>query len=237
MSRASLPRPFSCPDRALKRCRPPGLPDRKTATSCACALFAHPGRGHRPCHSVPPGSGPAGGLSPRPSPAPSPTGASRPPGRVLACRWCGRHRFLWKRRARAGETRVAFPPPALTKALSPLQWQGPSPLPQRQAEPRRAGGQSPRPAPAPPPAGASPPPGRALASGVPGPAGPQGAVARGRGKRGSRFLFPPGLTKALSPLPWQGPSPLPQRHADPWPAWGQRPRPVPALPPAGVGLC
>jgi len=76
-----------------------------------------------------------------------------------------------------------------------------------------AGGQSPRPAPAPPPAGASRPPGRALACVVPGPAGLQGTVPRGRGKRGSRFLIPPTLTKALSPLPWQGPSPLPQRFA------------------------
>ena len=37
----------------------------------------------------------------------------------------------------------------------------------------------------------------------PGPAGLQGTVARGRGNRGSRFLVPPALTKAPSPLQWQ----------------------------------
>jgi len=75
------------------------------------------------------------------------------------------------------------------------------------------GAQSPRPAPDPPPAGASPPPGRALASVCPGPAGLRGTIARRRGKRGSRFLFPPGQGTALSPPLWQGPSPLPQRKA------------------------
>jgi hypothetical protein len=92
------------------------------------------------------------------------------------------------------------------------------------------GAQSPRPAPAPPLAGASRPPGRALASAIPGPAGLRGTVPHGRGNA-VRFLFPPGLTKALSPLHWQGPSPLPQRHADPWPAGGPKPpasaRPAP----------
>jgi len=58
---------------------------------------------------------------------------------------------------------------------------GPLPLPKRHAAPCPAGGQSPRPAPAPPPAGASRPPGRALASAVPGPAGLQETVVRRRG--------------------------------------------------------
>jgi hypothetical protein len=40
--------------------------------------------------------------------------------------------------------------------------------------------------------------GRALASVLPGPAGLQGTVARGRGKHGSRFLFPP---KGAIPVP------------------------------------
>jgi hypothetical protein len=44
------------------------------------------------------------------------------------------------------------------------------------------------------------------------------------------------VAQALSPLQWQGPSPLPQRHADPWPAGGQSPRPAPDPPPAGAGL-
>jgi len=119
---------------------------------------------------------PAVGQSPRPAPAGS--GAGLCPSRT--CR-STRHRP-----ARAGETRVAFPsPPALTKALSPLQWQGPSPLPQRPADPWPAGGQSPRPAPAPPLAGASRPPGRALASVSPGPAGLRGTGPSGRGKRGA----------------------------------------------------
>jgi hypothetical protein len=38
------------------------------------------------------------------------------------------------------------------------------------------------------------------------------ASIRAGGGNAARFLFPPGGTKALSPLQWQGPSPLPQRH-------------------------
>jgi len=181
----------------------------------------------------------------------------------------------------------------------------------------------PRPAPDPPPAGASLPPGRALASVPPGPAGPQGTVARGRGNagrvscpargwarrschnppapaamakaiafatalrceharrgpkppasarpaHGGRFA-PAGPGAGLSVFPdlpvhrapsragggnagrvsrfrpewrscalrdarslWQGPSPLPQRHAGPCPAGGQSPRPAPDPPPAGA---
>jgi hypothetical protein len=73
-------------------------------------------------------------------------------------------------------------PPARAPCAS---WQGPSPLPQRPADPWPAGGQSPRPAPAPPPAGASRPPGRALAFRGAGCTGPGGSVAQGRGKRGA----------------------------------------------------
>ncbi len=110
------------------------------------------------------------------------------------------------------------------KAPSPLLWQRPSPLPQRVIAPCPAAGpNAPRPAPAPPMAGASRPPGRAPASVSPGTAGLQGTVPRGRGKRGA---FPdPARTNALPPLPWQGPSPLPQYHAAPRPAG------------AGAGLC
>jgi len=68
----------------------------------------------------------------------------------------------------------------------------------------------------------------------PGPAGLLGTVPHGRGKRGSRFLIPPALAKALPPLQWQGPSPLPQRHAGSCPAGGQSPRPAPAPPTAGA---
>jgi hypothetical protein len=64
---------------------------------------------------------------------------------------------------------------------------------------------------------------------VTGPAGLRGTVSHGRGKRGA--FPPPAPTNALSPLQWQGPSPLPQRHADPWPAGGPKPpasaRPAP----------
>jgi hypothetical protein len=64
-------------------------------------------------------------------------------------------------------------------------WPGPPPRPQRCAAPWPAGGPRPRPAPDPPMAGASRPPGRALACGIPGPAGLQGTVAQRRGKRGA----------------------------------------------------
>ena len=133
-----------------------------------------------------------------------------------------------------GETRVAVPDPARRgESTLTFQWQGPSPLPQRHTDPWPAGGHSPRPAPDPPLAGASLPPGRALACVVPEPAGQRGTVVRGRGNA-VRFLFPPGEAKALSPLPWQGPSPLPQRRAAPCQpgakAPGQRPtRPRRAL--------
>jgi len=209
-------------------CRPQGLPDRTSGISSGCARPAHPGRGHRPCHSATPGSGPArGGRWPSAGPGPSGLRGTVPLGR-------GKRgsRFLI--------------PPEGAKAPSPLQWQGPSPLPQRHAEPRPAGGQSPRPAPAPPPAGASRPPGRALASVVPGPAGLHGTVPLGRGKRGSRFLVPPGEVKALSPPhQWQGPSPLPQCHAGmrtsrgPKPPASARPAPGGRFAPAGpgAGLC
>jgi len=81
--------------------------------------------------------------------------------------------------------------PGEAKALSPLQWQGPSPLPRRHSDPWPAGGQSPRPAPAPPPAGASRPPVRALASRGAGSTGLRGTVPHGRGSA-VRFLIPPG---------------------------------------------
>jgi len=148
-------------------------------------------------------------LGPRPAPGLDPPG-QRLPRRASACR-----------RSRMFRSTGHRPPPGEAKALSPLQWQGPLPLPQRHADPWPAGGQSPRPAPDPPMAGASPPPGRALAFRVPGPAGLRGTVSLGRGKRGSRFLVPPVLAKALSPLQRQGQSPLPYRPADSWPAGGR----------------
>ena len=41
------------------------------------------------------------------------------------------------------------------------------------------------------------------------------APSRAGGGTAVRFLFPPEQAKALCPLPWQGPSPLRQRHTDP----------------------
>ena len=54
-------------------------------------------------------STPAGGQSPRPAPDPPTAGASPLPGRALACRCSRTCRSTGHRRARAGETRVAFP--------------------------------------------------------------------------------------------------------------------------------
>jgi len=101
---------------------------------------------------------------------------------------------------------VPQPPCGLAGAIAPVL---------RFAYRRFAGSQRPRP------------------SAVPEPAGQRGTVVRGRGNA-VRFLFPPGEAKALSPLPWQGPSPLPQRRAAPCQpgakAPGQRPtRPRRAL--------
>jgi hypothetical protein len=170
-----------------------------------------PGRVHRPCPAR--AARPAGGQSPRRVPDP-PMGAlpARRVGRwpVVGPGPAGQRGTV--ARGRGIALRFLFPPGG-TKTVSPLPWQGPSPLPQRSAAPCPAGGQSPRPAPDPPMAGASRPPGRALACVVPGPTDLQSTVARGQGKRGSRFLFPPAQTKALSPFQWQGPSPLPQRRA------------------------
>jgi hypothetical protein len=151
-----------------------------------------------------------GAQSPRPAPAPPPAGASRPPGRALASAGpipAGLQGTVPSGRRKRG-SRFLFPPKRTT---APPRFNGRGHRPCHSTTPGSgpAGGQSPRPAPAPPPAGASHPPGRALASGSPGAAGLQGTVARGRGKRGSRFLFPPGRATAPSPPQWQGPSPLP----------------------------
>jgi hypothetical protein len=84
-----------------------------------------------------------------------------------------------------------FPPAIGAKALSPLLWQGPSPLPQRHADPRPAGGKAPGQRPS--------RPWRALASVGAGGTGLGGNVPRGRGKRRAfpvpartKTLFPPG---------------------------------------------
>jgi hypothetical protein len=150
--------------------------------------------------------------------------------------------------------RFPFPPEEGADDLNPnrqrrCHGRGHRPCHSATLTPGQPGAQSPRPAPAPPPAGASRPPGRALASVGAGGDGPGGSVPRGRGKR-MRFPFPPGDggstdSEPPAPLPWQGPSPLPQRPADPWPAGGPKPpasaRPAPGgrFSPAGpgAGLC
>ena len=194
------------------------------------------GRGHRP-GPVPRVPQARRGSKPLARPAP-PLGA-------LRTRRVGRWPFVMPEPAglqgtvpRGRGKRTAFPVPArrgvLRDALS--LWQGPSPLPKRRAGIRTSRGPQ-------PPASARPAPGGRFA-----PAGSGaglllfpdlpvcGAPSRRGGGNAVRFLVPPTLTKALSPLPWQGPSPLPQRHADPCPAGDQSPRPAPDPPTAGAGL-
>jgi len=165
---------------------------RKTFHRCT-------GRGHRPCHSATLTLGEPGAKAPGQRP-------SRP-WRALRTRRAGRWPAVVRvapvlvglpRAGGGNAVRFRFPPPTGSGG-SPLHWQGPSPLPQRHADPWPAGGQSPRPAPVPPMAGASHPPGRALASVGAGGTGPGGNVPRGRGKRGAfpvparpKTLFPPG---------------------------------------------
>jgi hypothetical protein len=98
-------------NRVLKKCRSHGLPDRKAGNFSACAQLAHPGRGHRPGHSATLIPGQPGAQNPRPTPAPPPAGASRPPGRALACRCAWTCRSTGNRLARAGKrTRFLVPP-------------------------------------------------------------------------------------------------------------------------------
>jgi len=57
------------------------------------------------------------------------------------------------------------------------------------------------------------------------------AFRAGGGKR-SAFPVPARTGGGTASLPWQGPPPLPQRHADPWPAGGPKP-PASARPARG----
>ena len=129
----------------------------------------------------------------------APGGRFSPAGSGAGLRCSRTCRSVGQRPARAGETRcVSCSRPEGRKHFHRSNGRGHRPCHSAAPASGSAGGQSPRPAPDPPPSGASPPPGRALACGVPGPAGPQGTIAQGRGKRGSRFLFP---AKAKIPLP------------------------------------
>ena len=137
-------------------------------------------------------------------------------------------------------------PPGERNALSPFNWQGPSPLPQRYIGIRTSRGPK-------PPASAHPAPGqrparpwRALRPRRAGrwpaffPDLPvHRAASRAGGGNALRFLFPPVLTKAVSPLRWQGPLPLPQCCAGIRTSRGPKPpasaRPGGRFPPAGSG--
>jgi len=166
---------------------------------------------------------PAGGPKPWPVPAPPPAGASTPPGRALTFVFPG-PAGLKRSVPRGRGKRDAFPIPAGTddSTLTASMAGAIAPATAPRWHQARPGAQSPRPAPAPPSAGASRPPGRALASVSPGPAGLQGTVARGRGKRDA-FPVPARtgegtLTAAMAgaiapatvlrcPLPSRGPKP------------------------------
>jgi CspA family cold shock protein len=218
--------------------------------SCACFGWALIRAGHRggltgkqeslpPARAAYPAS--AGGPKPTASARPAPGGRFPPAGSGAGLCWCGWHGSWWHRSARAGETH-AFQGPARSGAdrQTPnhqrrCHGRGHRPCHSAPLIPGPPGAQSPRPAPAPPPAGASRPPGRALASAIPGPADLQGTVPHGRGNA-VRFPIPPAPTNAPSPMHWQGPSPLPLPNSDTWPAGGQcPPRPRRALPARRVG--
>jgi len=104
-SRPRYGRPAAClrsPAQVFKKVKPTRAAGRKTGNPSARAPRASAG-------ATAPAKAPrcplvSRGQSPRPAPAPPTAGASRPPGRALACRWCVRNRSLWQRSARAGET-------------------------------------------------------------------------------------------------------------------------------------
>jgi hypothetical protein len=140
-------------------------------------------------------------------------------------------------------TRETLPP-----ARPCASWQGPSPLPQRPADPWTAGVQSPRPAPAPAPhrGGRFSPAGSGAGLRCAWTCRSTGHRLARAGKR-TAFRGPARIgggrseSEPPAPLDWQGPSPLPQRHADTRPAGGPKPpasaRPAPGgrFSPAGSG--
>jgi hypothetical protein len=131
---------------------------------------------------------PAGGPKPPASARPALGGRFSPAGSGAVLCWCGQNGSWWHCRARAGK-RSAFPFPARRggvpdyAGMPGISGRGHRPCHSAALIPGQPGAQSPRPAPAPPMAGASRPPGRALACGVPGPAGLRGTVPHGRRKR------------------------------------------------------
>jgi hypothetical protein len=204
--------------------------------------LAHPGRGHRPCHVGTLARDPPGAQGPRPAPAPPSAGASRPPGRALASVGAGCTGLGGSiPHGRGNAVRFLFPPVPMN-ALSPLQWQGPLPLPQRPADPWPAGGPK-------PPASARPALGGRFS-----PAGSGAGLwlcrlhrswwqRRARAGKRMRFLFPPG-SGAEDQTPnrpprchGRGHRPCHSATLTLGPPGAQSPRPAPAPPPAGAGLC
>jgi len=176
-----------------KGCRSLGRPERMAGNPCACTRFAYAGTGHRPCRSAPSPLVPPGAQSPRPAAALPPAGASPRPGRVLASVPPGLASLL------------GTVPPELMIAPSPLQWQGPSPLPQRYAGIRTGRGpKAPGQRPPCPRRALRPPPGRVLASVPPGFAGLQGTVPRGRGETRVAFPVPAPTGESTAPAPMAG---------------------------------
>jgi hypothetical protein len=208
------------------RCRSQGLPDRKAASTCACARLATPGRGHRPCHSATlplsqPGAKAPGQRPPRHrralasvSPGPSAVRGTVPRGRGnagrVSCSRPDRRRDLHRVNGRGHRPcHSATLPLARPGAKAPGQRPH---RPWRALRTRRVGRWP------------------LFLPGLP--------VYRVRSRRGGgnalRFLFPPERAKGPSPRKWQGPSPLPRHNAAPWPARGRSPRPAPAPPLAGA---
>jgi CspA family cold shock protein len=178
----------------------------------------------------------AGGPKPPASARPAHGGRFSPAGPGAGLCWCGWRGSWWQRSARAGK-RSTFPVPARTgggrsesETPTPLLWQGPSPLPQRCADPMPAGGPKPPASARPAHGGRFPPAGSGAGLRCAWTCRSTGNRLARAGKR-MRFLVPPAPTYAHSPLLWQGPSPLPQRHIDPTPAGGPKPpasaRPAP----------
>jgi len=97
----SLPHGFSS---VLRKCPSHRPPDRKAGTFSACARLAHPGRGHRPCHSAT--------LNPRQPRAKAPGQRLPRPRRALASVGAGCTGRGSSVTRRGGGTRVAFPDPA-----------------------------------------------------------------------------------------------------------------------------
>jgi len=179
----------------LKKCRSQGLADRKAGNCCICVRLEHPGRCHRPWHSAK--------MTPGQPSAKAPGQRPPRPWRALRPRRVGRLSLslpdppVYRAPFRAGggnAGRVSWSRPEWRRQFHRSNGRGHRPCHSATLTLDQPGAQSPRPAPAPPSAGASPPPGRALASVLPGPAGLQGAVARGRGNA-VRFLVPPARTK------------------------------------------